>query len=216
MINTQPAATAAFTSSVLKDEDLLTPCLGDPTVVLTTVPRDEIAAEPTPEEEAALEQRLLSIVKKLKSNYSARGELIEVYTQLGRLYVVAERYERAMRVLLEALELSQSTYGKEHPNCADIFVELGFIQFKKGQYEFARTYLTPALSIYEENYGKVSDPVALVLHKLGRACEALGDLASAEANYQRSVTILQNTFNEDDSQILIARNDLARVRAAQQ
>ncbi|MBX9668718.1 MAG: tetratricopeptide repeat protein [Candidatus Obscuribacterales bacterium] len=174
--------------------------------MLTTVASGSAVRDPE------VESRIIRRLEELESAQANKELVIEVYNKLVRYYLRHDDLKKASETLERTLSFAKSAYGEKHPGVAPVLIELAFISYQQSKYEPAKSYLEPALEIQEKAYGRVSEQVAFVVHKLGRVNEALGDLAVAEELYLRSVTTYQNTYSEDDSQILIARNDLSRVR----
>ncbi len=182
----------------------------------STIPVDELAHldidTHTIAQDSKAESRLIGRIKELESGQANKDLVIEVYNKLVRHYLADEQLAHAERALEGALGFATKTYGEKHPAVAPILTELAFVNYNLNQFEKAKSYLEPALAIQEKAHGKVSEQAAFVVHKLGRVYEALGRYAEAEKFYLRSVTTYQNTYIEDDSQIIIARTDLARVK----
>ncbi len=158
------------------------------------------------------ERNIIRRLADLEAAQANKELVIEVYNKLVRYYLRHDQLNKAAETLERALSFAKSAYGEKHPGVAPVLIELAFVNYQLSKYEKAKSYLEPALAIQEKAYGRVSEQAAFVEHKLGRVNEALGALDVAEKLYLRSVTTYQNTYSEDDSQILIARNDLSRVR----
>ncbi len=188
------------------------------TAVSTTVPSDEIVERGAVSDSRVSgkndlkESRLIDRLGDLRAEGSNKDEVIDVYHRLVRHYLSADKLSHAERALEGALAFAKKTYGEDDAVLAPIYIELAFVNYKLSAFLKAKSYLEPALALQEKEHGKVSEQVAFVVHKLGRVYEALGDSVAAESHYLRAVTIYQNAFSEDDSQIIVARTDLHRVR----
>lgn len=179
--------------------------------VSTTVPSDELSVVVIDEDEAR-ESYLIKEISSLTESSAPVEEVLDAYGQLARHYAGREQMGKAEAMHLRSLDAAKRAYGENHPAVAHILIELAFVNYSRSDYERAKLYLESALVIQEAEYGRVSDQAAFVIHKLGRVHEALGDSNVAEEHYRRSLTIYRNTYNEDDSQMIIARNDLARIQ----
>lgn len=205
MTETRYTVTNTFSSTIASEMEDFTP--GESTIsMMTTIPVDSFG------QEAEVETGIISRLSELEQNKANGETVIEVYNKLVRHYLRNDNLEKAAETLEKALVFAQRTYGEKHPAVAPVQIELAFVHYKLNQFEEAKTHLEPALAIQEKAYGKISEQAAFVVHKLGRVHEALENFETAEAMYLRSVTTYQNTYSEDDSQIIIARNDLARMR----
>jgi len=203
MTETRYTVTNTFSSTIASDMDF-SPGGTMISMSTTTIPAEALGDEAEAE---------TGIIRRIgESNNSNKESVIEVYNKLVRHYLRNDQVEKAAEALGKALVFAQKAYGEKHPAVAPVMIELAFVNYTLSQYEQAKGYLVPALAIQEKAYGKVSEQAAFVVHKLGRIHEMLGDSDKAEAMYLRSVTTYQNTYSEDDSQIIIARNDLARMR----
>ncbi len=204
MTETRYTVTNTFSSTIAADMDFSP---GETMITMTTtLPLDN------QEIEVEVEKGFIQRIGELESSNSSKESVIEVYNKLVRHYLRNDQVESAASTLEKALTFAQKAYGEKHPAVAPVLIELAFVNYTLSNYEQARGYLEPALAIQEKAYGKVSEQAAFVVHKLGRIHEMLGNVDKAEALYLRSVTTYQNTYSEDDSQIIIARNDLARMR----
>ena len=159
------------------------------------------------------EKMLLYKLDQARKNNPGSHDEIDILARLSRFYIGSNLMKKSMDCLADALISAKKLYGYDHPVVAELLVESAFVAFKVGSFEDALEFITPAITIYENAYGKVSDQVAFAFHKLGRVYEAVNQLDNAERYYQKAETTYQNTFNEDDSEIIVVRNDLARVRA---
>lgn len=180
--------------------------------VSTTVPSDELAG--VLDEDKARESSLIKEISFLTESNVPVEEILDVYEQLARHYAGRDQMGKAEAMHLRSLDAAKRAYGDNHPAVAHIFIELAFVNYSRSDFERAKLYLEPALVIQEAEYGRISDQAAFVIHKLGRVHEALGERDLAEEHYRRSLTIYRNTYNEDDSQMIIARNDLSRIQKA--
>lgn len=217
MTNSRYTVGGAFNSTVPRQPEVedFSPGLSGPSMS-STIPVDELVHldidTQTIAKDNKAESRLIGRIAELESKQANKDLVIEVYNKLVRHYLADEQLTHAERALEGALGFATKTYGEKHPAVAPILIELAFVNYNLDQFEKAKTFLEPALAIQEKEYGKVSEQAAFVVHKLGRVYEALGRFAEAEKLYLRSVTTYQNTYIEDDSQIIIARTDLARVK----
>lgn len=197
-----------FASSVAKTTPYQQP--GGPCMDLsTTVPREESTSPGL----NGTESLLLYKLDQVRISNPGSHDEIDILARLSRFYIGNEQLSKSIDCLGVAIVCAEKLYGKRHPVVAELLVESAFVAFKVEDYDSALEFLTPAVEIYEEAYGKVSDQVAFAFHKLGRVYEAVNEIEKAESYYQRAETTYQNTFNEDDSEIYIVRNDLARIRA---
>lgn len=205
MSNYNQVDSGIFASSVAKTAQ----SGGTATELSTTVPVEE----PTTQELNGTESLLLYKLDQVRNSNPGSHDEIDILARLSRFYIGNEQFSKSMDCLGSAIVCAEKLYGKSHPVVAELLVESAFVAFKVEEFESALEFLTPAVEIYEESYGKVSDQVAFAFHKLGRVYEAVNEIDKAETYYQKAETTYQNTFNEDDSEIYIVRNDLARIRA---
>ncbi|MDZ4833845.1 MAG: tetratricopeptide repeat protein [Candidatus Melainabacteria bacterium] len=206
MTETRYTVTNTFSSTIASDLDFSP---GEAMISMTTtIPVESLGNDAEVEVETGIIRR----ISELESTNSNKESVIEVYNKLVRHYLRNDEVSKAAETLEKALVFAQKAYGEKHPAVAPVLIELAFVNYTLSNYEQAKGYLEPALAIQEKAYGKVSEQAAFVVHKLGRIHEMLGSNDKAEAMYLRSVTTYQNTYSEDDSQIIIARNDLARMR----
>lgn len=204
MTETRYTVTNTFSSTIASEMDFSP---GESGVSMsTTIPIEALGSE------SEVESGIIRRLGELTCGAANKEAVIEVYNKLVRHYLSHDHVEKAAETLAKALSFAQKSYGENHPAVAPVMIEFAFVNYKLNNYNEAKALLEPALAIQEKAYGKISEQSAFVVHKLGRVHEALGNFDTAESMYLRSVTTYQNTYSEDDSQIIIARNDLARMR----
>lgn len=211
MTNVQSAGPVVFSSTIPLEREKEDFSPG--AAVSTTVPSDELTGASI-DEDKARESSLIKEISFLTESSAPVEEILDVYEQLARHYAGRDQMGKAEAMHLRSLDTAKRAYGDNHPAVAHILIELAFVNYSRSDFERAKLYLEPALVIQEAEYGRVSDQAAFVIHKLGRVHEALGEPQAAEDHYRRSLTIYRNTYNEDDSQMIIARNDLSRIQKA--
>jgi len=205
MTETRYTVTNTFSSTIASEMEDFSP--GDMVVSMsTTIPIEALGSD------VEIESGIVRRLSELEESKANKESVVEVYNKLVRHYLRHDNLDKAAETLEKALTFAQKAYGEKHPAVAPVLTELAFVNYKMSNYDEAKAHLEPALAIQEKAYGKISEQSAFVVHKLGRVHEALGNFDTAESMYLRSVTTYQNTYSEDDSQIIIARNDLARMR----
>jgi eukaryotic-like serine/threonine-protein kinase len=108
---------------------------------------------------------------------------------IGAVLSEARQYERAERLLTEALAFFRSRSSGDHDQIADTLNSLGFLQFRLGDYGKAATTFRESYEMVVRLSGAESVQVCWPLTNLGLAQLRAGDPLSAEKNARESLRI---------------------------
>ncbi|MCA9913082.1 MAG: tetratricopeptide repeat protein, partial [Anaerolineae bacterium] len=104
----------------------------------------------------------------------------------------AERYDEALAILSQAMELAKQNYDAEKQ--VDITLIRGDILIAKGDYSTAQFILQ---ELYEDCQGKqFTAPMAYALVSLGVVAQRQGDWETARAKFEEARTLAKNTMLE--------------------
>ena len=135
----------------------------------------------------------------------------EILTILGRLYRRFGAYDKAQRLLEEALESGRNVFGPEHVRVAQTLNDLGAMLIEKADYASAERHLEQALAMRRKLLGSEHADVAVTLVELGRVYEDLGSNERAEPLLREALAIRQKALGDDHRETAVSLNAVASV-----
>ncbi len=125
------------------------------------------------------------------------------------------RYEEALKISDEVLELATYLFDNNSTNVAMVHNERGGMRQDLGHYRQAAAEYTDALERFERAGRAQGMETALTLNNLAGLQEAQGDHAAAHAGCQRSLDIRRSHLGDDASSVWILEANLARLLVKQ-
>ena len=135
----------------------------------------------------------------------------KLLNRVGEYLLNKAELEEAKVALERALEISQATFGSNHPNAATCINNLGRILQELGDVEGARANYERALAIDEAAYGPDHTAVAVHLNNIGTILEDQGDLEGARANFERALIIDEAGYGPDHPEVATGLTNLGLV-----
>ncbi len=132
-----------------------------------------------------------------------------------RLYYGEERYDHAIIVGKDALQVAEQAYGPNHPNIAVSLNNLAAVYRAQGQYAQAEPLYKRSLAIDETALGPDHPDVAQSLNNLAELYSAQGKYAQAELLYKRSLAISEKAFGPDHPTSATILNNLGSLYKTQ-
>ena len=121
----------------------------------------------------------------------------------------AGKFNDAIPVAQEFLELSEKALGPDHPDTAMALSNLALLYSSMGDYAKAEPLYQRALKIYEKALGPDHPDTARSLNNLAALYDSMGDYAKAEPLYQRALKITEKALGPDHPDTATALNNLA-------
>jgi serine/threonine protein kinase/tetratricopeptide (TPR) repeat protein len=135
----------------------------------------------------------------------------EILTVMGRLYRRYGVYDKAQRLLEQALASGQQVYGAEHVRVAQTLNDLGALLAEKGDYVNAEKSLERALQMRRALLGPEHADVAVTIVELGRVYQDRGFSARAEPLQREALAIRRKVLGEDHRETAVSLSDVASV-----
>jgi tetratricopeptide (TPR) repeat protein len=126
----------------------------------------------------------------------------DAYNHLGDV-------QKLVQILVQALNLEETLYGKAHPRVASILNNLGNAHGALGDTQESIKLFKHAFNIYDKYYGNDYYQIANVLTNLGNAYGALGDEQKQKEFLERALTIKENYYGKDHYQVATTLASLA-------
>ena len=123
----------------------------------------------------------------------------------------AGKFNEAVPIAQEFLDLCEKRFGPDHPDTADALYNLGDLYCSLRDYTKAEPLLKRALEIDEKALGLDHPDTASALNNLGKLYRATGDYAKAEPLLKCAVEIDKKALGPDDPDTVTALNNLAEL-----
>jgi len=127
---------------------------------------------------------------------------------LGNLLRETRQLSEAERYILEALEIDEDCWGRQHPNVARDLNALALLCLELGRLDKGISHSREALRITELSFGSNHPEVAIALNNLADLQRKLPESNDAQAALERALSIDEANFGPRHS--LVAR-DLSKI-----
>lgn len=138
-----------------------------------------------PEGEAVLKQAVAFDRGQQDETATARS-----LSQLGNLYLRADRFAEALPALEEAAAIDQARLGPAHPFIADDWHDVAIAEQGLKRLALARRLLTDALALLRSGHGHNGTRIALSELDLSHVDRSLGDNEAADRAFKRAHRLL--------------------------
>jgi tetratricopeptide (TPR) repeat protein len=109
-----------------------------------------------------------------------RSIFAAVYSSIAVVYDNDGKYSEALEWYKKALDVCESTLGRDHSTTVTAYINISSVHFRKGEYPKAMEWLRKALAVKEKQLGSehpetaaIYGNIALVLRKIGETDKAL-------------------------------------------
>ena len=134
---------------------------------------------------------------------------------LATAYLKQDRDREAEERLKTALDIQESSLGRDHPAIAQTLNNLAVAHRKLGRLTEAEAYSKRALAMVEKAYGDAHPIVASTQIALANTYRQMTDrLADAEPLYRRALATRENVLGRDHLEVAAALRDLAGLKLA--
>ena len=124
-------------------------------------------------------------------------------------------YRRGISVIQKALEVAETSFGKDDKNTGASVNLLGLLYALQGDYAAAETLYKRALAIAEKTFGAQHPNTAASLNNLADLYRAQGDYATAEPLHKRALAIHEKTLGAQHPGTATSLNNLAAFYESQ-
>ncbi len=130
---------------------------------------------------------------------------------LGILLLLQGRYDEALPVLEEAVEICRRAGGDRHPELARSLENLGNVYYRKHEFDRTLELLDEVMTIRREVLGDDSPDVARTLNNMGMVYKAAGQPERAEEYLRHAVAGMERAYGPDHPDVASSRWSLAHV-----
>jgi len=116
---------------------------------------------------------------------------------IGNGYRNLAQFERAQEQLQKSLEIRKRLHQPEHADVIESMTLIALLRRNQGEYERAREILRATVATCESALGENHRDVATQLQTLGQLEMETGNLAEADAHFQRARKIRERLFEYD-------------------
>ena len=153
---------------------------------------------------------LLFVAPGLEAKAERAAEIDSLSRQVVELYQ-AGKYEQAIPIARQLLEINEKIKGPEHPDTAGSLNNLAALYYAMGEYAKVEPLYRRALTIYEKALGAEHPSTASSLNNLAEHYRALGDFAKAKPLYERALAIREKALGGEHPNTARSLNNLARL-----
>jgi tetratricopeptide (TPR) repeat protein len=139
------------------------------------------------QEEIGVVAKLVGLKQEDAHAYRIQATNSIQYEKNGYDLTKAKKYEQAITEYAHAIEIEESSLGKEHLTTAAICSKILDVYRLKGQYIRSILVYRNTIRIHMSNNAPTYDVAACTLHNLGLAVEGLGFNQSYSIKYQKVV-----------------------------
>jgi eukaryotic-like serine/threonine-protein kinase len=160
----------------------------------------------------ALRALLDNGAEQVQKELSGAPELqAEMLTMMGRTYRRLGVYDKAERLLQQALASGRQVYGGEDVRLAQTLQDLGIVLGDRGDYIAASRDLEEALAMRRRLLGRDHSEVAITLAELGRIYQDQGRNDRAEPIHREALAIRRAALGDEHRETAVSSSDLASV-----
>ena len=124
-------------------------------------------------------------------------------------------YRRGISVARKALEVAETSFGKDGRNTGKSINLLGLLYHEQGDYATAEPLYKRALAIHEKTLGAQHPTTATSLDNLAALYNSQGDYAAAEPLYKRALAIHEKTLGAQHPSTALSLHNLAFLYKSQ-
>ena len=122
-----------------------------------------------------------------------------------------EEIGEAELILRRALDISEATYGKQHPILSPLLNNLAFLLHDANRNEEAEALLRRALQVDEVSFGNEHPNMAIVLNNLAIFLHRTNRIEEAESLLRRALAINETAFGDQHPTTAPILSNLARL-----
>ena len=165
---------------------------------------EKIAAVSPPRAQAQTESKI--------SSGSLEWDIL--YEEAEKLWKQGD-YRRGISVAHKALEVAETSFGKDGRNTGKSINLLGLLYHEQGDYATAEPLYKRALAITEKTLGAQHLTTATSLNNLADLYRSQGDYAASEPLHKRALAITEKTLGAQHPSTATSLNNLALLYEAQ-
>jgi tetratricopeptide (TPR) repeat protein len=160
-----------------------------------------------------------TVAALIEAAYLRLGQGVEGYvawlSEAGDGVRKAARYASVTGLWREAVSISETLLGREHPDTAVSLNNLAVLLKEQGDLAGARPLYERALAIWEKILGPEHSDTATSLDNLAVLLEVQGDLAGARPLLERALAIREEVLGPDHASTATSLNNLGLLLQAQ-
>lgn len=148
-------------------------------------------------------------VEHIEGTWDLLKLLTICYNNMGILQRQLGNAGEAMSYYQKGIEVTQSLYGKNHPEMALLYNNIGGVYYSLGDFGQAADHFFRAANIFRENYGEYHTRVAGGFNNAGVAYLQMGDFENGTEMLERAQRIKEEVLGEDHLDTAIGYSNLA-------
>ncbi len=146
---------------------------------------------------------ITALVLSFSLSAYAQDVLWEKLNSKAKTLYKQRRYQDALSVTEEALQVAEDTFGPDDPKVAISLNILAELYVIKGSYDEIEPLYKRVLKIKEKAFGPDNPDVAISLNNLAELYYNQGRYIEAEPLYKRALKILEDTLGPDHPEVAL-------------
>lgn len=143
-------------------------------------------------------------------------EMAAFYDAYALLYDNMGKYDKALSLLVQALNIRKETLENVHPDMVQSYASIGLIYYELTEYNNALEYLYHALEIADKIWSGPFSFKADIYNNLGLVYRNLEDYQKAEDFYDKALHIREAVYPPNHPMILATKNNIAQVYGSEE
>ncbi len=146
----------------------------------------------------------------LECNYEEE-KLYELLSDYCDFLIKYAKYDEALEIAKQCVELSEELYGDNHGKTADSYDNIGLVYRNKGDYDKAFEYYNTALAIRKQVLGENHPDTAGSYNNIGGVYYDKGDYDTALEYYNKALDIRKQVLGENHPDTAASYNNIGNV-----
>jgi tetratricopeptide (TPR) repeat protein len=130
-------------------------------------------------------------------------DLSELLNNLGAVYTIDRKFEKAEQILQRALKIKEDLAGPLHPDLTSTLDGLGMLYANTGRYAEAENQYLRALKILEPAGRNFEVRIVRVLHALSNTYTRAGRKSEADAALSRAATLARRNLGRHPEMVTV-------------
>jgi tetratricopeptide (TPR) repeat protein len=163
------------------------------------------------DEEIQKAEHLLSTYRTLPETERLPQDEVRLLNALATLYQLQHRFTEAEMLFQEALDMTRSALGPNHPVASMSLNNLAVLYMKQDRFSEAKILLEESLKIDKDNYSEHDPTIATAMNNMAGLYQSQGQLIQAEIIFKKALSIYTYFFPNDHPDIANVTNNLAQI-----
>jgi tetratricopeptide (TPR) repeat protein len=139
-------------------------------------------------------------------------EKANIYNTLGFIKSNQGKYEEAIRIYENSLEIQQKTLPLNHLNLATSYINIGLVYNKMGEYSKVLSYYEKALAILQKTLSADHLDLTASYNNIGTMYYQVSEYSKALSYCEHALNIFQSSLPSNHPSIKIVKNSIETIK----